>query len=743
MRAICLALVLLSASPLCAHWETTNSRFPWATPGQVRWLIDYARMEEPHVRLMLDAGFNFLQGGSFTPEARATLAATPDTHSQMYICSRTIYHELLFPKYPELKDAAILNPDGSYKIIYNNPKRYAGCWNRPAWLKYIKERMDELIRDRGVNTIFFDNPMTWACYCPTCQELFTQFARQHTGQPLKLGQFGKPTELEYWFTIDTAIRFWTQVRDYAHGQGIFIVANNMTYWLINQGLTDGVFSEGNGHAPFQQDIAAYKIGLAASHGRPTGILDYVPRPVMMQRGTTAFNGSQGSGEKWVGAPLAEEYQVALAQGVACGGNYIANSQLELGRRIEQLTQPEDQKIIAGLKLYNGFIQAHPEVYARAQPCSPVAVLFSLTAGPREGEVLGHKRGSFNSVLWALQKQGVPAEVIVEDDLTPQRLTGVKTIVVNDISVLEPADATGLADFTRRGGTVVLAGAAMVRGKYEPATQARPLSRYFPGSQELGLHAYVPVDFTTEGYEPQAPWLKVTKDVGRATITFAGAPGNYRLMLSYFDESDGQGCFELLVDGRRVGQWQNTCDDDATHAHSAPGVELKTGSQVTVVGHSGGGEYGRFERLVIMTDRGTGSVIETGIGTGKLLQATAPLGQLAAEDLERLTAPLRAQLPVQVRRHAGDAAAGLPGKALLNLTRGSDGALCAHVVNYDFRYDGKFALQRIEPTSALALTAPGVTQATLLSPGAEAQTLRVDEGVIAVPPITIYGVVVMR
>lgn len=726
-----LVLLLLCASPLLAHWEASNPAFPWATPGQVRWLIDYSTMEKPHVQLMLDAGFNLLHGGGFRPEALDVLKTTPGAHSMQYICSRTIYHDILFPKYPELKEAAVLNPDGSYKIIYNNPARYAGCWNRPAWLKYIKGLMDD-IKARGVDTIFFDNPMTWACYCPTCQAQFTKFALEKTGQPLKLGQFGKPTELENWFTEDTAVRFWTQIRDYAHSQGMFIVANNMTYWLINQGLTDGAFSEGNGHAPFQQDLAAYKIGLAVSHGKPTGILDYVPLKVMQARGKTAFNNSQGSGEKWVGAPLAEEYQVALAQGAACGGNYIANFSLELGRRIEQLTNPEDQRIVAGLKRYNGFLQAHPEVYAHPQPGSPVAVLYSLTQGPREGEILGHKRGAFNSLLWALQKQGVPAEVIVEDDLTPQRLAGLKTILLSDVSVLEPEAARGLAHFAQGGGTVLVAGATAVRGKYEPLSQARQLSAFFPGSKSLNLSVYLPADFTTEGYVAQPPWLKVDKEVGKATVTFAGPAGKYRLVLSYFDESDGQGSFELRVDDKPVGQFQNTADDDQTHAHAVTNVDLRPGAQITVVGHSGGGEYGRIERLAVLSDF-SGGLLETKIGKGRLVQAVAPLPQMTAEDLSKLGRSLRAQLPV--RWNAS-------GKFLVNLTR-AEGALCAHVVNYDFRHDDQFALQSIEPTPPLALRVPGVKTATLLSPDGDPVALPVRDGTVTVPPVRIYSVVVLR
>ncbi|MBM4050263.1 MAG: hypothetical protein FJ279_34645 [Planctomycetes bacterium] len=99
-------------------------------------------MNEKHVGLMLDAGFNFVQGGSFTPEAMTRLKDA-GVHRMMYICSRTIYHELLFPKWPQLKTATILTPDQQHKVIYNNPARYAGCYNQPAWFDYVTKLMDQ------------------------------------------------------------------------------------------------------------------------------------------------------------------------------------------------------------------------------------------------------------------------------------------------------------------------------------------------------------------------------------------------------------------------------------------------------------------------------------------------------------------------------------------------------------------------------------------------------------------------
>ncbi|MGD9498037.1 MAG: hypothetical protein AB7Y46_17175 [Armatimonadota bacterium] len=297
--------VMTMAGDSHAHWGPAPQLFPWAEPGALRWVINYSRMDEAQVRFLLDAGFNLIQGGSFTPEAMAA-AQQAGAHRMMYICSRTIYHEQLFPTHPELRDAAILTPEGEYKVIYNNPARYAGCYNRPAWLSYIKDRMDEL-QAQGVDCIFFDNPMTWACYCPTCREQFRAYALEHTGTAYELGAEGTAAELERWFTLDTARRFFEQVHAYAHDRErpLFIVANNLTYWLIDQGVTDGVFTEAFAHPPFGKDIAACKIGLAASHGRPTGFLSYIPGAVRQARGVERYH-APGATNMWVALPIAEE-----------------------------------------------------------------------------------------------------------------------------------------------------------------------------------------------------------------------------------------------------------------------------------------------------------------------------------------------------------------------------------------------------------------------------------------------------
>ena len=727
-------LLLIAVIPtLHADWESTNDTFPWATPGRITWAIDYSRMRRPHVKLMLDARFNLIQGGSFTPKALELAKSTPGVHTMRYICSRTIYHGRLFKTNPELKDAAILNLDGSYKIIYRNPARYAGCYNREAWLNYVTSRMDALHSD-GIDCIFFDNPMTWACYCRTCQARFRRYAKEKAAQNLNLGQFGRPTELENWFTLDTAERFFKRIHAHARSKGMFIVANNLTYWLVNKGVTDGVFSEGSGHPPFGMDIAAYKIGLAASHGRPTGILNYTPGPVKKARGRMVFNHSRGSGQRPVGAPLAEEFELGYAEGLARGGNYLPNYSLTLGRHIPAMTHPEDKRIQASLVKYGTFAHSHPEVFSDPMPGSPIAVLHSLTTGPRTGQILGVRRKETNRLLWALINDGLPVEVIVEDDLTPKRLKGIRAIIVSDIHVLEPDVAAGLAQFARDGGTVVFAGAPKIRSRYEPDDEAKPVSAYFAELPAIDRFDYGPTQLELSGYQVEGARLKV-RGTGRATADFGGTEGPYRVSVSYLDENDGKGRFALEVDGKEIGRWDNDADDDSWHTHATPAVRLKRGTKITVVGHSDGGEYGRIRQITIATDLGTDGFVQSVVGKGRVLLLDTPLTQLAAAKREPILAALRPLCPVRAAAHP------FHEKLLLNLTR-SDQVVHVHLVNYDFTYGEKYALQAVRPTKPVGLAVPGAKTARLLSPDATDRVLPVTNGTVEVPPVRVYSVVVL-
>jgi len=520
--AIAIGAVMIVAGTCDAHWEPPPEMFPWADPGGLRWVIDYATMDEAQVGFLLDAGFNLIQGGSFTPEAMER-AQQRGAHRMMYICSRTIYHEQLFPEHPELRDAAVLTPDGEYKVIYNNPARYAGCFNRPAWLAYIKGRMDAL-QELGVDCIFFDNPMTWACYCPTCREKFREYSLEHTGTAYELGGEDTPSELERWFTVDTAREFFEKLHAYAHNRErpLFIVANNLTYWLIDQGVTDGVFTEAFAHPPFGKDIAACKIGLAASHGRPTGFLSYVPGAVRQARGVERYH-APGAGNMWVALPIAEEYALGCATGIALGGNYMPNMNLNGDRHVLAMTKAEqDRAILDACAEYAGFARRWETLLADQRAGSRVGVLYDLTAGPRSGQILGLDRGNINNLLWLLQSEGIPADVVVNSDLARGGLEGYDALLVDDHAMLSPEEMAGLQEFVKGGGTLVLSAALQIRDRFEAADEARPLSEFLPGLSDVMHIQHSALDLTLDGYELDGGRIKAMTE-GTASMRFAGMP----------------------------------------------------------------------------------------------------------------------------------------------------------------------------------------------------------------------------
>ncbi len=729
------AMVVLgiAATGVCAHWEPPSEMFPWANPGALRWAIDYRKMNAEHVQALIDGQFNLVQGGSFTDEA-TDIATVAGCHRMMYICSRTIYHERLFPEYPELADAAILTPDGEYKVIYNNPARYAGCYNRLAWLEYIKGRMDEL-EQRGVDSIFFDNPMTWPCYCPTCKKLFREYSKEHVGREYELGAEGTPKELGRWFTLDTARRFFTGVRDHAHNREkpIFIVANNLTYWLIDQGMTDGVFTEAGGQAPFGHNIGQYKVGLAASHGKPTAILTYIPHPVRMVRGVKRYAAPSAS-ERWYGSPIAEEYEAGCAMGLALGGNYLSNFSLTLDRHILEFTDPEDKRILASCGKYAQFAKRWEKLYAGQQPGSGIGIIYDLTEGPRMGDVLGTRAGT-DQLLWHLQSHGIPADVIVNSDLQAGRLTGYQVVIIDGAAMLSPDEMAGLREFVEAGRTVIISAALSIRDRFSPPEQGRAIGEFLPGCEDILAQQIPAQDLQLDGYVPEPSRIKCPQE-GTASLTFQGKAGMWRISVDYLDEDDGQSHFELLVNDRSVGSWKADADNNAWLEFASQPMELKPGDRITVHAKHGGGEYARLSALTLRSIPRQGASFRHPLGKGTVIQVAGSVEAASEQEHAEVIAALQEAVPVTGK---------WPETMLVNLLRQpKPGVLGAHIANLDYKYGDSYVLEAINPTPELTLQVqnPRLKVARLISPDAEIQDLTIADGKVTVPPVRNYAVVLL-
>jgi len=727
--------IMMSGIGAMAHWEPPTKTFPWADPGSVRWVINYKTMDEDQVRRLLDSGLTLIQGGSFSPEAMQ-LATAKGAHRMMYICSRTIYHEKLFPEHPELRAAAIRTPEGEYKVIYRNPARHAGCYNRPAWLAYIKGRMDEL-QARGVDCIFFDNPMTWACYCTTCKDLFRTYAQKHTDKACELGGTGTPTELEHWFTVDTATQFFAQVQRHAHDRDkpLFIVANNLSYWIIAQGVVDAVFTEAFVHPPFGKDIAACKIGLAASHGRPTGFLSYIPYHVRKARGVERYH-APAARNSWVALPVAEEYALGCATGLALGGNYMPNMCLNGDRNVLKLTKPEaDQAILDACGTYARFARNWEKLTAGQQPGTGVAVLYDITAGPRQGQILGMDRGNTNDLLWLLQNHGIPAEVVVNPDLGAGRLAGFSALVIDGRAMLTPTEAQALQTFVTNGGTLALSAALSIRDRFESADKTRPVSEFLPGVVPTRQSKRSALNLDLDGYEPDGERIKA-KTTGTASLVYHGDDATLSVGVEYLDENDGQSTFELLVNGTSLGTWKAEVDDDQWHRWFSGPKALKKGDTIAIRGTAGGGEYARVRSVRLRTaDSGTAAAV-VALGKGRVVQIADALQQAGEPALADVMNALRQATPVTGK---------WPKNVLVNLLRKPQtGVLAVHVVNHDIAYDKNWAVTAVNPAPEFELKVQdkNLKAARVISPEFEPKDLPIVDGKLTVPAVRTYAVVLL-
>ena len=120
-------------------------------------------------------------------------------------------------------------------------------------------------------------------------------------------------------------------------------------------------------------------------------------------------------------------------------------------------------------------------------------------------------------------------------------------------------------------------------------------------------------------------LTRTNGVGTLTTSFTGVEGYYSVKVHYFDESDGQSPYKLLVDGTQVSAW--VADQSLGSAGPAAQaltsnvtdwIYLKNNSQIQLVGTRNDGEYARVDRLEIAP---TQHYIETALASRFLSQAT--------------------------------------------------------------------------------------------------------------------------
>ncbi len=478
LRALSAGVLLLGlVATASADWRAHPELPDWARRGYVQWghgaNIDgrirwgggggYGA-DAPNVRLILDCGRNIQQTISYTDDEAERIARDGGLRRQPYICSQTVWWRREYEQTPELPEAVRLGLDGRPIIIYANPERHCGCYNQPFWLEYMKRRIKSTVEGSGghVDSIFFDNPLPYDCYCPECRAKFARFSAETFGVELDLARSTEHPDYRMaktLFQLTSTLEFFEQVKAHIDTLDPTItispnigVGSPLSVWLTARGMTEMVFCErGRSFPPFASTVIDYKLGLACSHGLAVGQLLGLPELQARARALALLEGHEGGILESFMYP--EEHKLAAAEALACDGAYIASFALR-EQKISIDDAPHHVAVREALEQYAGFTQEHIDLYDRAQPGASVAVLDAIWSDlPRGWSGLR----PFRETCAALGRAMVPYEVIIEEDLRPELLAPYRLLIIPQARSLAREDAQTILDWVRGGGAIVQTG----------------------------------------------------------------------------------------------------------------------------------------------------------------------------------------------------------------------------------------------------------------------------------------------
>jgi hypothetical protein len=464
VRRVMLSLLLLSAAvgPAFAHWTIDPTVPDWCRRGDLHWAIHYGSVTRSDVDLMLHARQNLDHGADYDSQSTAAYAAEQGLHDLIYICSRTFTVDD-YEKHPELKHAVVRAADGSEVLAYDNPRRRFGCVNSPEWKAFVLAQVDDVQARRHPAGIFFDNEAWFVlCHCAECGKKFREYSRRHYGVEMELPdridvstQVGRAAQL---FLLDSQTAFHQELLEYCHHQHPHLLCVPNTCgtdaWPmhgIEQGVTDLPFYESSGHPPFEDSLYAYKLALAAGHGRNVGRLMYLPATVAGERGQRVWVETWHAFEH-PSSPLAQEIALGIAEGAACGATYVANYDLSPSTPITDTKDPFNVGIHQTMNRHYAFLERNRGLYLDADQGAPLALLHSVPT-----DLWTHSADHWAKLAQNLNRAGVPYEVIVEQDLQASLLARYRAVIVSSVRSISEEGAQQLAAYVKAGGRVLLAG----------------------------------------------------------------------------------------------------------------------------------------------------------------------------------------------------------------------------------------------------------------------------------------------
>jgi hypothetical protein len=593
LRVLWCTVLLLGLTVAQADWRDDHGLPDWARRGYCEWghganvngRIKWANgggfgVDMPNINLILYCGRNLMQTISYVDEEARRLGEGAGVKRQPYICSKTIWWRSEFPKAPQLEKCTIVKPDGTRVLLYNNPERYGGCYSSPIWLDYVEQRVDRLMADQKVgqvHSIFFDNASNYDCYCADCQAGFRAWSKERYGQEMDLRDCPQTPDgraVKALFDAEVAVRFFCELREYIqgkYGREILISPNigigyGWSGYLVNHKATDLVMIEaGFTFPPTDSTVLYYKLGLAASHGKTTGQLLGLSQTLRRVRALALDqNNELGILESFM---YPEEHKLALAEAMATGGT----CQVSFALREQKITannEPYQVQNREAIHQYAEFHQRHLGLFDRAQPSAQVAVVYALTTEL----CLRSTHRALAEATAALQRAGVPYEVLVEEDLTAEQLAGYKLLVMPEVRLLNRERCAAVEGWLGQGGALVQVGALAQRdelGRLYAPERMPALGKLVPGeARKVGRGtAWRPEEGLAEakGAEVLAQLQRMAGPLEHISRVGASVP-DARLFCNLLQSRDGKTRMAHLVNSDVTYDRQPTGDvqdDDGT------------------------------------------------------------------------------------------------------------------------------------------------------------------------------------